>query len=124
MAAALFAQPLELRGLVIVAAPADELGVRVLVLGRPAVLAASDRQPLLGEVGAGQVIGEVRGGEDQLAVSEGEHAVACLVVSTLTHAARPSMPLPHSSRSQGEVLTLRAAIYARSNSANRVASAR
>ena len=50
----------------LLAALADELGVRVVGRPRLAALAARDREPLLGQVGAREVVREVRGGEDQV----------------------------------------------------------
>ena len=68
MAAALRGQPLELLALVLVAAAADEVGVRVIGRPRLAPLPARDGQPLLGQVRAREVVGQVGGGEDDLAV--------------------------------------------------------
>ena len=70
MPAALGAQPIELLALVPLAAIADEIGVRVVGRPRLRALAARDREPLLRQVRAGEMVGEVRGREDQRAVSE------------------------------------------------------
>jgi len=71
---ALGAEPLELVALVCVAACADQLGVGVVDWPGLSALAAHDRQPLLGQVRAGEVARQVGGGEYQCAVGEAEHA--------------------------------------------------
>jgi hypothetical protein len=69
VSAALDAQPLELSALVSLAAIADEIGVGVI--GRPGLrsLSTCDRKPLLGEVRASEIVGQVRRRQDQRAVS-------------------------------------------------------
>ena len=73
MAAALLAQPRELLGLVALAPLADELGVRIVGRPRLRALAAGDSEPLLRQMRAGKVIGEIGGREDQSAVGKGKH---------------------------------------------------
>ena len=73
MAAALLAEPRELLGLVALAALANELGVRIVGRPRLGALAADDPQPLLREVRARKMVGQVGGREDQGAVGKGKH---------------------------------------------------
>ena len=72
MAAALRAESRKLLVFVSLAALSDQVGVRVVGRPRLGALAADDAEPLLGQVRAGKVVGEVGGREDQRAVVEQE----------------------------------------------------
>ena len=66
-------QALQLRGLVRVAAAADQLSVLVDRAVRPRALAPRDREPLLLEVRTGEMGGDVTRGQDERTVTEAEH---------------------------------------------------
>lgn len=73
MAAAVCAQPLKLLTLVSFPTLSDELCVRVSGRPRSATLSSRDRQSLLGQMRTGQVVCQVRRGEDQRVVRKPEH---------------------------------------------------
>lgn len=55
------------------AAAADELAMRVVGGTRPTAFTARDRQPLLNQVRAREVIREIRNGEDERSVVKAKH---------------------------------------------------
>jgi hypothetical protein len=73
MPAALCAEASELFVLVPLASLADQLGVWILGRTGLAALSADDAKPLLRQVRASEVVGEIGGREDQCAVGEGKH---------------------------------------------------
>src|SRR4051794_21815922 len=68
------AQASELFGLVAEPAVADELGIRIICRSRLRALAAGDRQALLRQVRAGEVVRQVGRGKDDGAVVESVHS--------------------------------------------------
>src|SRR4051794_17399203 len=73
MTAALLAQSRELLGLVALTALTNEVGVRILGRTRLGTLTADDAQPLLREMRAGEIVGQIGGRENEGAVGEGKH---------------------------------------------------
>ncbi len=73
MPAALRAEPRELLAFVALSPLANQVSVRVLGGAWLGPFSPRDPEPLLGQVRTREVIGEVRGREDQRAVSEREH---------------------------------------------------
>ena len=73
VATTLGVQAIQLLALVSLAPVADEIGVRVVDGSRLGPLAAHDREPLLRQMRAREMVGQVGGREDQRSVVETKH---------------------------------------------------